>query len=560
MIKVKIKTILTVIIPSIFSWLLAALLLLIYSFDILDKVESSPKNPFLGLGILILGFILFLVVFMLYFTGIMIDKHPEYLRVSVLIGMVGSSISVIISILFIEESFLLLAGLLGLAFFFGILLTSSGTLFAGITDMWYRGRTYSYGIFIFLIVTLISILAGGGFSHQFQSGLLSYSFVSVLVSVGILGLLLALVFFFLTRDLGIPWKNDKWPTKFGKIIGRRSVRAYLLSHVLLYTMLGISIASFSKVGGPELLNISWSVSIPNLGEFDLPVDKTFWFFVLIGDLIITLPAGYWTDRFGRKNMIVAAIYGIVFSSLIFGLEQTPMSFFISALIIGFSFGLLHPTLDSSIWADLSPRDGLGRYYAIGFISLAIGLGIGSAFGHWFLKPIVTDLTTVEFITYLITILAIMAALPLFWVSDSYKPLDFNLLLVIEEGGLPIFDYTFNKELDTSIELTLLSGALKAVSSFMSETMKDKGDLNLVRHGNHFILTEIKEGLSTAIFSNKQDPELHTALRDFLEQFYARYADKLKNWAGNRAVFDGAVDIAEEIFGHLAPSTNLENEK
>jgi MFS family permease len=554
-IKVKIKTILTIIIPSIFSWLLASLLLLIYSFDILGKVEASPNNPFQGLGILILGFILFVVVFMLYFTGTMLDKHPEYMRVSVLLGMVGSSISVIISIPFTEETLLrdfpyvLMAGLIILAFFFGILLTSSGTLFAGLTDTWYRGRTYSYGIFIFIVVTLISILLGGGFSHQFQNGILSHSYVSVLISIGILGLILSLIFFFLTQNLGTPWENDKWPTIFRKIIGRRSVRAYILSHILLYTMLGISIASFSRIG--ELLDISWII-----GEFDLPVDKTFWFVVLMGDLLMILPAGYISDRFGRKNLIVAAIYGIVFASLIFGLEQTPTSFLIAALVIGFSFALLHPTLDSSLWADLSPRDGLGRYYAIGFISLAVGLGIGSALGHWFLRPIVTDPTTIEFITYLIIVLAILAALPLFWVSDSYKPLDFNLLLVIEEGGLPIFDYSFNKELDTSIELTLLSGALKAVSSFMSETMKDKGDLNLVRHGNHFILTEIKEGLSTAIFSNKQDPELHSALRDFLEQFYARYADTLKNWKGIRSLFDGAVDIAEEVFGHLAPSTNL----
>ncbi|MFW9906313.1 MAG: MFS transporter [Candidatus Thorarchaeota archaeon] len=545
----RIKTILTVIIPSIFSWLLASLLLLIYSFDILDKVESSPSNPFQGLGILILGFVLLLVIFMLYFTGTLLDKHPEYLRVSILIGMVGSSISVVISIFFIDISLLLMAGLISLAFFFGILLTSSGTLFAGLTDMWDRGKTYSYGIFAFIIVTLLSIILGGGFSHQFHSGLLSHSFVSVLISIGVLGFVLSLVFFFLTRNLGTPWENDKWPTKFRKIISRRSVRAYLLSHILLYAMLGISIASFSQIG--ELMNISWS-----FGEFDLPVDKTFWFVVLVGDLLVILPAGYYADRFGRKNMIVAAIYGLVFASLIFGLEQTPTSFLISALVIGFSFALLHPTLDSSLWADLSPRDGLGRYYAVGFISLAFGLGLGSAFGHWFLKPLVTDLTNIEFITYLITILAILAALPLFWVSDSYKPLDFNLLLVIEEGGLPIFDYSFNKELDTSIELTLLSGALKAVSSFMSETMKDKGDLNLVRHGNHFILTEIKEGLSAAIFSNKQDPELHSALRDFLERFYVRYAENLKDWGGKRSVFDGAVDIAEEVFGHLAPSSNL----
>ncbi|MFX0210640.1 MAG: MFS transporter, partial [Candidatus Hodarchaeota archaeon] len=375
--------------------------------------------------------------------------------------------------------------------------------------------------------------------------------------VGMLGLILSLVFFLLTFDMGVPWQNDKWPTKFGRIIGRRSVRAYLLSHILLYAMLGISIASFSQIG--DLMDFSWApINIPGMGSFDLPVDKTFWFFVLLGDLLMILPAGQIADRFGRKYLIVATIYGIVFASLIFGLEKNPNSFLLAALIIGFSFALLHPSLDSSLWADLSPRDGLGRYFAVGFISLALGLGIGSGFGHWILKPIVTELASIEFITYLITILAVLAALPLFWVSDSYKPLDFTLLLVIEEGGLPIFDYTFTKELDTSIELTLLSGALKAVSSFMSETMKDKGDLNLVRHGNHFILTEIKSGISAAIFSNKQDPELHSALREFLNQFCMKYEKTLETWGGSRSLFDGAVDIAEEVFGYLAPSTNLED--
>ncbi|MFX1285528.1 MAG: MFS transporter [Promethearchaeota archaeon] len=553
----KVKTILTIVIPSIFSWLLASLLLLIYSFDILERVEASETNPFAGFGIIILGFILCLVIFMLYFTGVLLDKYPDYLRKSILIGMVGSSISVIVFIIFFEVSLLLMISLTSLAFFFGILLTSSGTLFAGLTDMWYRGRIYSYGIFFFILITLVSILGGGAFSHQYQSGLLSHSFISVLLVIGVLGLILSLVFFLLTFDMGVPWQNDKWPTKFEKIIGRRSVRAYMLSHILLYTMLGISIASFSQIGG--LMDFSWPpISIPGVGNFDLPVDKTFWFFVLLGDLLMILPAGQIADRFGRKYLIIATIYGIVFASLIFGLEKNPNSFLVAALIIGFSFALLHPTLDSSLWADLSPRDGLGRYFAVGFISLALGLGIGSGFGHWVLKPIVTELASIEFITYLITILAVLAALPLFWVSDSYKPLDFTLLLVIEEGGLPIFDYTFTKELDTSIELTLLSGALRAVSSFMSETMKDKGDLNLVRHGNHFILTEIKSGISAAIFSNKQDPELHSALREFLDQFCTKYEKILETWAGKRSLFDGAVDIAEEVFGHLAPSTNLED--
>jgi hypothetical protein len=165
----------------------------------------------------------------------------------------------------------------------------------------------------------------------------------------------------------------------------------------------------------------------------------------------------------------------------------------------------------------------------------------------------------DFITYFLIILAIIAAFPLFWISDSYKPLDFTLLMVIEEGGLPLFDYVFQNKLDTNIELTLLSGALTAVSSFMSETLKEKGTLSLVKHGNHFIMTDknADTGISAVIFSNKPDPELKKALREFQTEFCAEYGKHLKTWNGARNIFDGAVDIAEKVFGHLAPSTNLD---
>ncbi|MHA1543250.1 MAG: hypothetical protein ACTSQH_09765, partial [Candidatus Hodarchaeales archaeon] len=116
-----------------------------------------------------------------------------------------------------------------------------------------------------------------------------------------------------------------------------------------------------------------------------------------------------------------------------------------------------------------------------------------------------------------------------------------------------------KKLDTDIELTLLSGALTAVSSFMNETLKEEGTLNLVKHGNHFILTDKDPNtrVSAVIFSNKPDPELKKALRDFQIEFGAEYGKFLKTWNGARNVFDGAVDIAEKVFGHLAPSTNLD---
>ena len=93
---------------------------------------------------------------------------------------------------------------------------------------------------------------------------------------------------------------------------------------------------------------------------------------------------------------------------------------------------------------------------------------------------------------------------------------------------------------------------------MKETMKAIGYLSLVRHGNHLILTDKdkKSGISVAIFSNKTDPELYKTLNEFLRKFCNKYADILKDWGGTRSLFDGAVDIAEEVFGHLAPSRNL----
>ncbi|MFX0050434.1 MAG: MFS transporter, partial [Candidatus Hermodarchaeota archaeon] len=345
------KDYLIILLPNIFSWLLASLLLLIYSFDIIEFVESSPKNPFAGWGVLILGIILIIVILVLYFTGVLLDQKPVYLRTLTFLGVLGSSIMVILFVVLIKTIFVVIT-LAGLALFFGLLLTSSGTLFAGLTDMWKRGRTYSYIIFIFIFFSMISILLGGVISHQAQQSdpqrvnPLSYSWMSILPGIGVFGVFIAIIFLFVTRNMGVPWVPDAWPTKFKKIVERRSVRAYLITHFFIYLMLGIVIAAFPKIGETfEILkDFSFTINIPNLGTFDPPLDKLWWFIVLVGDLIGIIPAGYYADRNGRKNSIITAIYGIVFAALIFGLEKSPESFFIAAFVIGVSFALLHSTL------------------------------------------------------------------------------------------------------------------------------------------------------------------------------------------------------------------------
>ena len=394
-----IKRFILIIIPSTFTWCLAATLLLIYSFDVLDYVEQLEDNPFMGFGIIILAIILLLVILVLYFTGHYLDSHPEYLKKGIMIGMLGASTTSILFVVFINSTILFSLSLIGLAFFFAILLTSSGTVFAGLTESTVRGKTYASAIFILLV--LVSIVIGNEVSSNYAlSNPLSNSWAIIIPGIGGLGLILAGIFFLLSRDLKY-WIPDAWPTKFTKIVGRRSVQAYLSTHFLLYCMLGIAIAIFPLIG--SFLNITETFEFPAFGEIQFTVDKVFWILVLIGDLILVLPAGILADKIGRKNLIVLAIYGIVFSALILGLERSEVSFIISALTIGFSFALIHPTLDSSLWADLSPRDGLGRYYALGFISLAFGLGAGYGVGHWILRPLLDNL---DYVTYVLIILAV----------------------------------------------------------------------------------------------------------------------------------------------------------
>jgi MFS family permease len=311
-------------------------------------------------------------------------------------------------------------------------------------------------------------------------------------------------------------------------------------------MIGLMIGSLAGAG--EEYNITTFFGI-ELGSY-----RTFWAGVMLGASLFILIGGYLTDRFGRKTAIIFAAYGIVFASIIVGLlkdtDFLPSAFVLTAIIIGVSFGFIHPSLDSSIWADLASQDSIGRYYALGFISLVLGLFLGLVIGIISHDLFRTQLLILN--VFLLIVLAVLASLPLFWTSDSSPPLFFYLLLLINDAGMPIFNYNFKRSQDLKVDLPLISGALSAVGSFMLEATGEIGArLNLVRHGSNFILSEKgKFGISGAIFANKNDPELQNLLKDFIERFEDKFSDKIISWNGNLREFDDAIHDAEDIFGPL----------
>ncbi|MFW9905280.1 MAG: MFS transporter [Candidatus Thorarchaeota archaeon] len=521
-----------VLLPSLFTWVLLIAFVLIFSFDMMDYINAN--NIFPGAHNFFIMIIWAVPAGITgSFSGMVIDKYPKYLGKFTTLGLIGSSVFLAIDMIALQmvNALILMLAVFCLGASMGILTITAHTLYGTMIPWKYRGRGYSWAIFGGLSFCFLILLGAEMFDYDF---FFSFSLISVL------GILLAIILYYSTRDWHF-WENDPWSTPLFRILKRPSVGAYYWTHTLIYLMLGLTIGSLAQAG--IILGFN-----PILGSWY----KSFWFIVLFGSCLCILPSGFLTDRCGRKTSIILAIYGIVFASLLVGLfsDYSP-AYLISAFLIGISFALIHPALDGSLWVDLSPRDSIGRYSTLNFQSLGLGIYIGFPVSYLFITEQILDITLIMNVFILLG-LALLASAPLFWIGDSFPPLEFFLLLIINDAGIPIFHYDFGRKKELKVDLPLISGALSAVGSFMLEATGEEGaSLSLVRHGTHFIISDDgKMGLSAAIFSNKNDPELHGLLHKFLTSFEQKFRDVIPTWSGDLTIFRSAIDDAEVIFGPL----------
>jgi MFS family permease len=534
-----------IILPTSIVWLITALFLLVYAFEIIDTVFPIDSYAlFLNPGIFLLFITACLATLSLYSTGHAIDKNTKILKPLTTISLFFSGICLFMIVISVDFQFFLFIGLPGLGISLGILATASGVIFGGYSDVNNRGRLYAVAIVISALFSILTILLLKYFSQDFRAHLFL---------IGILSILSAILTHLVSRSIE-PWKNDPYPTSIIKIIDRRSVKAYSAAHFFIYLMIGIAFSSISRLGEARYTAIF--IDLFFIEEFNIDQNTFFWLLVFLGDLFFIWPMALLSDRLGRKMIMVLGCYGIVFAAIIVGLSTDSLSYQLSAFILGGSFAAMHPSIDSAVWADLSPLDSLGRYYALGFIFLLQGVGVGLAIG--LSLSIVRDTAT---ISYILIGLAILGMFSLFFVSDSFMPLDIFLLLVSRSGML-IFSHDFQRYEDISNkDLTLVTGALSAISTIFTETIHEQeAALDLVRHGNVFIIqskvTTKKGELLATIFTNKNDPEIHRSVKIFLTKFAQTFKNELNAWVGRSDVFSKATDIAEDVFGPLIPSKTL----
>jgi MFS family permease len=464
-----------VVMPLTFIWLMTAFCVLIYIFDLIDFVKTNNlmviDNDFIILSVwAVPAGITFSC------TGMFIDYYPRLLRSIATCSFLGCSLSLLLNMiaLGISSAFLMIITLASMGFFTGVLAISGQTIYGITVNEKDRGKTYGLAIFLFGGISLSLIII---------TARLEFDFFFPLTLVAVLGIILSIIFHFLSAKINLileSEKNDIWPTRLKQILIRPSVISYFWSHTLIWIMFGLMIGSLAQVG--KDLNFTGLFGI-EIGDY-----KAFWVIILFGGFATVLISGYLTDKWGRKTSIILATYGIVFASLLIGLLALESSFILSTLIIGASFALINSSLDSSLWIDIASRDSIGRYASLGFESFGLGFIIGFIISYWFYIPLYPAI--LEYNVFILIGLAVLASFPLFWISDSFPPLEFFLLLIIDKAGIPIFHNNFRREKALNVDLPLISGALSAVGSFMLEATGEKdARLNLVRHGTHFILTD-----------------------------------------------------------------------
>ncbi len=203
---------------------------------------------------------------------------------------------------------------------------------------------------------------------------------------------------------------------FGNYIGGEMVLHFPIE-ILFYSSAAVALSSVLVLLGmketlenkqsfsPSLLKINWSdvyeptVLVPTivmlLVTFSfgvsvslapdhskaLGVDNKGLFFVYftITSLLARIGGGYFSDRLGRRSVLIIATLIITAGSVYIGLATSPFHLFAGALLFGAGYGLSSPSIFA--WAtDLAPDQNRGRAFSTVFMALEIGIGLGAFLG------------------------------------------------------------------------------------------------------------------------------------------------------------------------------------
>src|ERR1700738_5209103 len=119
------------------------------------------------------------------------------------------------------------------------------------------------------------------------------------------------------------------------------------------------------------------------GSVSASADQINWVLTsyIVAAAIMTPPSGVLATRFGRKRVLMVAVVGFVFASVLCGIAQSLLQIVAFRLLQGF-FGAALVPLSQSILLDIYTPEERGSGMALFGVSVMVGPVLGPVIGGW----------------------------------------------------------------------------------------------------------------------------------------------------------------------------------
>ena len=127
-----------------------------------------------------------------------------------------------------------------------------------------------------------------------------------------------------------------------------------------------------------------NVALPYMqGSVSASADQINWVLTsyIVAAAIMTPPSGFLATRFGRKRVLMAAVVGFVFASVLCGIAQSLVQIVAFRLLQGF-FGAALVPLGQSVLLDIYTVEERGSAMALFGVSVMVGPVLGPVIGGW----------------------------------------------------------------------------------------------------------------------------------------------------------------------------------
>lgn len=122
------------------------------------------------------------------------------------------------------------------------------------------------------------------------------------------------------------------------------------------------------------------------------------------------------------------------------------------------------------------------------------------------------------------------------------------LYIIYRDGRSIYHKSF---CHTSLDASIISGFLSALSDFAKEALPSEGMLKVIEKGNIKVVFSHGRIIHMALISETEDKKdiiyLNNRLLDLTEKLETEYSEALKDWGGNIGDFEGIDTIVSDVF-------------